>query len=488
MRLGLVHTYATELPWAGESWAIDPASSPRMVFWNGDLARDLGLDPDADLDGLARGFGGREPFEDARAFAQVYAGHQFGQFSSRLGDGRAVLLGERLGSDGLLRDLSLKGSGRTPFARGGDGKAALGPMLREVVWGESLKALGIPTTRALAVVATGDEVYRETVLPGAILVRVAESHLRIGTLEYFAQRGEPDRVAALVDHGIWRHDRDLADLPDRRWSFLERVALRQADLVAAWMAIGFVHGVQNTDNVALSGESIDFGPCALLESYDPGAVFSSIDHQGRYAYGRQPSIGRWNLARLCEAVIPILGVPLEQVVEQCNDLLDRFERRCQDQIRARRLDKLGLGGAQPAVAGEADAILAEWMDLLASSRADHTLAFRSLSAAAAGDQTPVREVVDHGGLEAWLGRWSQFRSLLTHRASPEAMDRINPLYLPRNHLVEEALQAAMLGDLQPFQALLAVVRHPWEALDGRDRWAKPASPAFCRAFKTTCGT
>ena len=308
LAFGFDHTYARDLPGASVAWRPAAAPSPRLLFLNEPLAHELGLDVAAlRAADAAAIFAGNAPPTDAQPIAQAYAGHQFGGFSPQLGDGRALLLGEVIDRRGRRRDIAFKGSGRTPFSRGGDGKAAVGPMLREALIGEAMHALGIPTTRALAVAATGEPVYRETALPGAVLTRVAASHLRVGTFQFFASRGDLPTLRRLLDYTIARHDPALRDAPEPPLALLRAVARRQAALVAQWMNVGFIHGVMNTDNMALSGETIDYGPCAFMEAYDPAAVFSSIDHGGRYAYANQPHIARWNLARFAEALLPLMA-------------------------------------------------------------------------------------------------------------------------------------------------------------------------------------
>jgi uncharacterized protein YdiU (UPF0061 family) len=386
-----------------------------------------------------------------KALAQVYAGHQFGMYSPRLGDGRALLLGEVFDAQGRRRDVHLKGSGRTPCARGGDGRAAVGPMLREYLVSEAMHALGIPTTRALAVVATGQDVRRETMLPGAVLARVAASHIRVGTFEYAARNGG---LRKLADYAIARHYPGASYL-----EFYDRVVAAQAALIAQWMHVGFIHGVMNTDNMAISGETIDYGPCAFMDVYDPQTWFSSIDHGGRYAYGNQPAIAAWNLARLGEALLPLLeGDAVEQATAVLSTFDERFKTAWLDGMRA----KLGL-----AAGGEA--LIQEFLTLLQRHRLDYTSTFRALTG------TVPDELTD------WAARW--------RAESPDlaAMDRVNPVYIPRNHLVEDALAAATDDDLGPFNRLLEVLARPFEPRPGLEGYAEPAPPSF-GAYQTFCGT
>jgi len=496
MKLGFQHTYA-ELSGSGTDCAPRPVPQPGLLFWNAGLARDLGLP----LDGMAQDeraalFSGNALPEDARPFAQAYAGHQFGNFSPQLGDGRALLLGELLDPQGRRFDLAFKGSGRTPFSRGGDGLAAVGPMLREVLISEALHALGIPTTRSLAVVATGDAVRRETLLPGAVLTRIASSHIRVGTFEFFAFRGDLDRVRRLCDHAIDRHDPELSGKEGRHLAFFEAVVRRQASLVAQWMNVGFLHGVMNTDNMTVSGESIDFGPCAFLEGYDPAAVFSSIDRDGRYAFGNQPGIAQWNLARLAEALLPLFAPEQERGVELAMEVLETWPRIHGEFLLAGRRRKLGL----QALAGSEseDSRLAEdFLGLLHAARVDFTRAWRTLGAAAEGDETPMRELFPEPSMpDVWLGRYRDRCRLEDgevdaseagrHRAA--AMGLTNPVTIPRNHRVEEALSAAGQGDLGPFGLLLQALRSPFEALPGGERFAEPAPPEVAAGYRTFCGT
>jgi uncharacterized protein YdiU (UPF0061 family) len=413
--------------------------------------------------------------------AQAYSGHQFGGFAPRLGDGRALLLGELVDADGRVRDLHLKGSGRTPFARGGDGLAAVGPMLREYVISEAMHALGIPTTRSLAVVATGRQVRRETYLPGAVLARVASSHLRVGSFQYAAVTGDLDLLRRLADHAISRHHASAAEVDNPYLALLEAVISAQASLVAQWMLVGFIHGVMNTDNMTISGETIDYGPCAFMEAFDPATVYSSIDDRGRYAYGNQPVVAEWNLARLAEALLPLVSDDQEQAVNLAVEALGRFRGQYSDAWSAGMRTKLGLPeGLDDAVVNP---LVDELVALLQASHVDHTSFFRHLGAAARGDGEPARGLfLDLAAFDAWAERW---RAL---DPDADAMDRANPVYIPRNHLVEEALTAATAGDLAPFERLLDVVGSPFEARPGLERYAARAPEDFGATYRTFCGT
>jgi uncharacterized protein YdiU (UPF0061 family) len=473
--------FARELPELAMDWKAEAAPSPTLLALNEPLAAELGLDP-AGLrgeEGMRLLVGNLVP-EGARPVAQIYAGHQFGGFNPRLGDGRALLLGELTAADGSLRDLHLKGSGRTPLARGGDGLAAVGPMLREYVVSEAMHALGVPTTRSLAVVATGRPVRRETVLPGAVLTRVASSHLRVGSFQYAASQGDVELTRRLADHAIARHHPDAAGAESPYRAFFEAVVAAQASLVAQWMLVGFVHGVMNTDNMTISGETIDYGPCAFLEAFDPATVYSSIDETGRYAYGNQPVVAEWNLARLAEAILPLLHDDQEQAVALAVESLGTFRTAYAGAWTRGMHAKLGLpeGLAEPV----ATSLVGDLLDLMKAGRVDHTGFFRALGAAARGDLEPARgQVLDLASFDAWVERW---RAL---GPDADAMDRVNPLYLARNHLVEEALTAGTDGDLAPLERLLEVLAAPYDERPGLERYAQPAPEDFGH-YTTYCGT
>lgn len=456
----------------------DPAPDPELVVLNRDLAAELGLDADA-LAANPAWFAGGDLPEGAAPIALAYAGHQFGGFSAQLGDGRAHLLGEHIGPDGQRWDIQLKGSGKTPFSRGGDGKAVLGPMLREYLISEAMAALGVPTTRSLAVASTGEAVWREAgKLPGAVVTRVAASHIRVGSFQFWAARGDVAQLAALADYAITRHDPDLVGATDPVLAFFDRVVARQCRLIAEWMGLGFVHGVMNTDNMTVSGETIDYGPCAFMEGYAPGTVFSSIDRQGRYAYGNQPLILGWNLARLAEALVPLITGEQKAVIAALNERLGGISERYRAEWLAVMRRKLGLAGEEAGDGALADDLLAAMVG------ADWTLTFRRLADAAAGNEAPLRGLFeDYAKMAAWLPRW---RARL-HSDAARQMRAANPLVIPRNHLVEAALQAAEVGDLAPFHALLAQVVDPFTDAPGREAFALPAPSGF-GAYVTYCGT
>lgn len=475
--LSLGDRFARELPELALDWRAAAAPAPALLVLNDALAVDLGLDAEwlRSPDGVGLLTGTALP-EGATPVAQAYAGHQFGGYSPRLGDGRALLLGELTDREGNLRDLHLKGSGRTPFSRGGDGLAAVGPMLREYVVSEAMHALGVPTTRSLAVVATGRDVARETMLPGAVLARVASSHLRVGSFQYARATGDLDLLRRLADHAIARHHPAAASAANPALTLFEAVTAAQAQLVAQWMLVGFVHGVMNTDNVTISGETIDFGPCAFLEAFDPAAVYSSIDVGGRYAYGNQPVVAEWNLARFAEALLPLIDPDEKRAIELAVESLGTFRRDYSSAWLAGMAAKLGLAEVEQSLAEEL-------LVLLQADHVDWTSFWRALAFAARGDAEPARGLfLDLAGFDSWLARW---RSL---GPDAHAMDRVNPAYIPRNHLVEEALAAAASGDLRPFEELVSVLTHPFEVRPCLERYAEPASVEFTNGYRTFCGT
>ncbi len=470
-----------------------PVRAPRLIRLNVPLARDLGLDPES-LSGSAGAaiFSGNELPEGAEPLAMAYAGHQFGGWVPQLGDGRAILIGEVLTPAGLRRDIQLKGSGPTPFSRSGDGRAALGPVLREYILSEAMAALGIPTTRALAVVTTGEPVFRETPLTGAVLTRVAASHVRVGTFQYFASRGDTDALRALADHVIARHDPEAKDAPNPYRAMLDGVIRRQAELVARWMGVGFIHGVMNTDNTSISGETIDYGPCAFMDAYDPNQVYSSIDVMGRYAYANQPRIAHWNLTRLAESILPLLSEDEKQAVDQAQSAIDAFPDRYNDAYLRVMRAKLGLVEEQT---GD-EALIRDVLNLMMDSRSDFTLTFRRLSnlpteATESAGETSFRELFASGkDIDDWLARW---RARLTTQQTPESERRssqraMNPAFIPRNHRVQEALEAAERdGDFSLFETLTDALEQPFDNQPGREHLMNPPRPDQI-VRRTFCGT
>ncbi|PWJ24675.1 uncharacterized protein YdiU (UPF0061 family) [Branchiibius hedensis] len=473
----LEHRFADTLPELSLDWQAATVSAPTALALDEDLAAELGLDPDwlRSPAGL-RFLVGNELPDGARPVAQGYAGHQFGGYSPRLGDGRALLLGEIAAPDGTLRDVHLKGSGRTPFSRGGDGWATAGPMLREHLMATAMFALGVPTTRSLAVTGTGQQVARESLLAGAVLTRMASSHLRIGTFQYAAalvagEHAPADLLGRLTRHAIDRHYPQLAEADRPALALLQAVCDAQARLVAQWMSLGFVHGVLNTDNVLISGETIDYGPCAFTDTFDPSSVFSSIDEGGRYAFGHQPGITQWNLARFAEALLPSVDENIDTAVELASEVINTFPATYDDAYAGHLARKLGLDAVDRP-------LVKDLIELMQAETADITLLFGDLTRVAGGE---VGRFADRPAYTQWLGRW------LAHHPDPCVMAAANPVYIPRNHLVQEALDAAITGDLEPFNRMLQVVREPFTARVGFEDYTKPAPQDF-GDYVTFCGT
>jgi len=467
-----------------------PVEAPRLITFNRALAEELGLDAAALERHGAAYFSGNAVLPGSLPLAMAYAGHQFGQFVPQLGDGRAILLGEVIDRNGKRRDIQLKGAGQTPYSRRGDGRAALGPVLREYIISEAMHALGIPTTRALAAVASGQPVYRDRVLPGAVFTRVASSHIRVGTFQFFAARGDTENVRVLADHVIDRHYPELKGAEKPYLALLDAVAERQASLIARWLGVGFIHGVMNTDNMTISGETIDFGPCAFMDRYDPRTVYSSIDHNGRYAFGNQPMIGQWNIARLAEAMLAILDDDQDKAVEAANAAVARFMERFQDHWKAVIRAKIGLGDTEE----ESDqTLIRDLLVTLYEQKADYTLAFRRLADAAedsAADATLGALLEDPATLAPWLAVWRErlAREGVAPQARAAAMRRVNPAFIPRNHKVEEALAAAVdHGDFSLFEALNDVLARPYEDRPAFAAYAQPPKPSE-EVTATFCGT
>ncbi len=462
------------------------APSPSLLQLNHALAEELGLDPVAlDSEAGASIFSGNAIPEGAEPLAQAYAGHQFGSHVPQLGDGRALLLGEVIDVHQRRRDIQLKGSGPTPFSRGGDGMAPLGPVLREYLIGEGMHALGLPTSRALAAVATGELVYRETPLPGGVLTRVAASHLRVGTFQFFAARGGVEKIRDLADYAIARHYPDIAEADNPYLEFFKAVAEAQAALVSGWMNIGFIHGVMNTDNMTISGETLDYGPCAFMDTYDPGTVFSSIDRGGRYAYANQPVILPWNLTRFAETLVPLIDPVKDKSVEMLTGVLEQVESRYKSHWLAGMRTKIGLTTEEPDDLDMVNDLL--WV--MKDGKADFTLVFRRLSQAARGNSDAVQDLFEQSGaFEVWVRRWRKRleQENMPAETTAQAMDRVNPIYIPRNHKVEEALIAAVNhSDIEPFKKLLAVLQNPFNETPGNEAYATPLpNPAYV----TFCGT
>jgi uncharacterized protein YdiU (UPF0061 family) len=489
MKIAFDHSFRREMVGFYADAQADTPSAPKLLAYNDALAAQLGIERgEADDAAIAELLSGAQLPEGAEPLAFAYAGHQFGQFSPQLGDGRALLLGEVIAPDGNRCDIQLKGSGRTPYSRGGDGKAAIGPVLREFLLSEAMHAMGVPTTRSLAAVATGDPVYRDEALPGAVLTRIASSHIRVGTFEYFASHHGVDHVRQLADYVIARHYPGAAGAPNRYLALFEAILDRQAALVAKWMCIGFVHGVMNTDNVSISGETIDYGPCAFLDVYASDAVFSSIDRQGRYAFGNQPPIARWNMHRLAEALAGLVQADFgADEVQKMGLLINDFAPRYFAVWTAGMRAKLGL-------VSEADGdfdLATSLFQTMEGQDVDFTLLFRALAEAQAGDPEKARTLfTDPSQFDAWLPQWMARLETdpQTNEQRSTAMNAVNPLYIPRNQMVEAALDAASRhGTMEPFEAMLEVVRNPYTERAGWSAYARPAPDGF-GPYVTFCGT
>lgn len=467
-----------------------PVAKPRFIRLNRRLAGELGLDADAlaGAEGLEVLAGNRVP-AGAEPLAMAYAGHQFGNWVPSLGDGRAVMLGEIRDREGVRRDVQLKGAGLTPFSRMGDGRAALGPVVREYLLSEAMAGLGVPTTRALAMVATGEAVYRERIEPGAVLTRIASSHVRVGTFEYFYRRGDFDAVRTLADYVIERHYPHAAEAERPYQALLEAVATRTADLIAQWMLVGFIHGVMNTDNIAIAGETIDYGPCAFMDRYHPATVYSSIDRGGRYAYNQQPRMGHWGLAQLAECLLPLLGEDEDESVSAARDALDGYAPRLEATYHGGLRRKVGLATEQD---GDID-LITDLLQRMAQQRADFTLTFRRLAdlkaADSSGDEAVRAGFDDPAAFDPWATRW---RERLAAESADDgerraAMRAVNPAYIPRNHRVQQAIDAAGEQDLQPLEDLLQVLAAPFDDHPELAAYAEPPRPEE-EIRQTFCGT
>ena len=458
-----------------------PVPEPEMVILNTPLAIELGLDfSEISLDKQAVLFSGNQMPESAEPFAQAYAGHQFGHFSI-LGDGRAIVWGEHITPTGQRFDLQFKGSGPTPYSRGGDGRAPLGPMLREYIISEAMQALNIPTTRSLAVVTHGEQVYRETTLPGAILTRVASSHIRVGTFQFAALKEDKETIQALLDYTIKRHYPEIKEKQNKALSLLKAVIEKQAELITHWMRVGFIHGVMNTDNMALSGETIDYGPCAFMDTYDPGTVFSSIDHTGRYAYANQPAITQWNLARLAETLLPLINENAEKARDLAEEAINGFGVVYKEKSLSMLRAKVGLFGEQP----EDDKLITDLLDWMHQKGADYTNTFLDLT----NEAPPKGESYNSATFKEWHTRWQArvVKNTQPLESSLALMRANNPVVIPRNHIVEQALDAATNGDLHPLNDLLAALQEPYKNGSDLKPYQCPPKPEekVCHTF---CGT
>ena len=468
--------------------APNPVDAPRLIKVNDTLAADLGIDPDflRSADGLEMLAGNRFP-ESAEPIAMAYAGHQFGSFVPQLGDGRALLVGEVLDRNGRRRDIQLKGSGPTRFSRNGDGRAAIGPVLREYIVSEAMHAMRIPTTRALAAVTTGEKVYRERALPGAVFARVASSHIRIGTFQFFAAREDTEGLRTLADYAIERHYPEARNDEQPYLAFLTGVVERQARLVAQWMLVGFIHGVMNTDNMSISGETIDYGPCAFMDAYNAGTVFSSIDQGGRYAYANQPGIAVWNLARLAETLLPLLADDLDKAVELAEAAVKTFQGHYSTAFHTGLRQKIGLTSSE---AGDIP-LIADLFERMARNQVDFTKLFRTLARNVDGDPGIARDLfANPADFDAWLPKWLERleREPAGQPAIKGVMLTSNPKYIPRNHRVEEAIAAAVEhGDFAPFERLNAILSRPFDEQPEHEAYAAPPREDE-RVLRTFCGT
>jgi serine/tyrosine/threonine adenylyltransferase len=463
------------------SLSLNPVSSPETVILNQSLAEDLGLNI-TELQGeqSTAVFAGNSVPEGAFPLAQAYAGHQFGHFTM-LGDGRALLIGEQITPEGERVDIQLKGSGRTPYSRGGDGRAGLGPMLREYIISEAMHALGIPTTRSLAVVATGEPIRRETILPGAILTRVAASHLRVGTFQYGAGKGDIEDLRALADYAIQRHYPHIEDDDNRYLSLLNEVIKVQAALIARWQLVGFIHGVMNTDNMTISGETIDYGPCAFMNEYDPETVFSSIDTQGRYAYGNQPGIGGWNLARFAESLLPLLDENQDKAVELAQEAITKYPELFKENWLSGMRAKLGIFNKED----QDEALFEELFGMMQKHQADFTNTFRALTM-----DKQEEAIFKSEEYKQWHKKWQERldRQEDSRESSQELMRTSNPAVIPRNHRVEEALEAAVNeGDYSVMERLLDVLSDPYAHSGDQEEYCKLPAPSSL-PYRTYCGT
>ncbi|NYS78932.1 MULTISPECIES: protein adenylyltransferase SelO [Halomonadaceae] len=486
--LSFEHLYATlpEPLWVATQ--ATPVASPELIAFNAPLARELGANDVPEAATLAQWFSGNQPMPSSQPGALGYAGHQFGNFVPQLGDGRALLLGEVIDQSGVRRDVQLKGSGRTPFSRGGDGRSPLGPVLREYLVSEFMAAMGIPTTRALAAVTSGERVVRQMAEPGAVFTRVASSHIRVGTFQFAAAQRDEVLLKALADHVIERHYPEAANAEDPYLALLEAVVARQAVLIARWMSVGFIHGVMNTDNCSIAGETIDYGPCAFMEQFDPQKVFSSIDQGKRYAFENQPAIAQWNLARFAETLLPLMREEGDALVQQATDVIRRFDTLFSAEQLRLHADKLGLAAESPQAAPLMEALESQ----MHQGRMDMTATFDALTHYALSPSDEHREALlalttQPSELTAWLETWQAEQVVSQDSPRSAAMRSANPVIIPRNHRVQEAIDAAYDGDFAPFHTLLAVVTKPFDESVEARRSAAPATENE-QVLRTFCGT
>ena len=458
-----------------------PVPKPKMVIFNAPLATDIGLDVSGrSSDAQAALFGGNDMPKGSEPLAQAYAGHQYGHFTM-LGDGRAIVWGEQITPSGRRLDIQFKGSGPTPYSRGGDGRAALGPMLREYIISEAMHALNIPTTRSLAVVTNGEQVYRETGLPGATLTRIASSHIRVGTFQYAALQQDIEIIQTLVDYTIERHYPEIKEDHNKPLSLLKAVIDKQAELITHWMRVGFIHGIMNTDNMTISGETIDYGPCAFMDVYDPGTVFSSIDHSGRYAYANQPAIAQWNLARLAETMLPLFDDEAEKATDMAEEAVNSFSAVYKERSLSMLRAKLGLFGERV----DDENLFTDLLGWMHRQDVDYTNTFRDLTK----ESLPKGEPYDDETFKEWYARWQArlAKNVEPLESSLSLMRANNPAVIPRNHKVEQVLEAATNGDLQPLKDLLAALKEPYKTRSDLNPYQSPPEPEE-RVHQTFCGT
>ena len=488
MELNFDNSFANELKDFYEFTKADKSTSPKLIKFNESLARELGPEWEklkSDYGLLI--FSGNEVPKGSQPLSQAYSGHQFGGFSPLLGDGRALLLGEVIDKDNIRRDIQLKGSGRTIFSRGGDGKSSLGPVLREYLISEAMHSLNIPTTRALAAVSSGDDVLREKVLPGGILTRVASSHIRVGTFQYASTTGNLEKIRALSDYSINRHYKDILEKKEKYIEFFEAVCESQLNLISKWMGIGFIHGVMNTDNMTISGETIDYGPCAFMDRYDPNTFFSSIDTQGRYAYSNQPLILLWNLARFAETLIPLIDKNEKNSINILTQKISLIQSKYEKAWLKVMSEKIGITKIQD---GDLE-LINDLLDIMKNEKADFTLVFRYLADYIIGNESLLINLFDNSKkINEWIINWKNRieKEGKFDKSLSSKMKKINPLYIPRNHLVEHALDEALSKEnYKPFYKLLGFVTNPYNEISNSEEYTLPA-PVNDKPYKTFCGT
>ena len=465
-----------------------PVQDPQLIIFNDNLAKTLGIDESKTRKQLAELFSGNVIPKGSSPIALAYAGHQFGQFVSQLGDGRAVLLGEISTPEQKHYDIQLKGSGQTKFSRQGDGRAPLGPVIREYIVSEAMHALGIPSTRSLAAVTTGEKVYRETALPGGILTRIAESHIRVGTFEYFAAQNKIENLKTLAEYTIKRHFPSLKDSTNCYLSLLEQVCDRQIELIAKWMGIGFIHGVMNTDNTSIVGETIDYGPCAFMDSYNPSTVFSSIDAHGRYAFGNQPSIAHWNMACFANCLAPLIDQDSDKAEEQAQEVINQFPNKMKVALMTVMCKKIGLKSTN----SNSQETLQKLLSIMLDNESDYTLTFRYLSEIIKGKGNTLfkKQFLEHKQISNWLKEWTDLikDQSLSKKEIALSMESSNPVFIPRNHLVERAIEAAVENnDFSEMKTLLAILNRPYEEQSSYSDFMKPPKPHEV-VHQTFCGT